>query len=49
LRDDRSLEADKMSVNVQRPSRKSVTKMLCKYPKINSSRQSNSFPFKDSK
>ncbi|XP_063301466.1 neuromedin-U receptor 2 [Pelobates fuscus] len=28
LRDDRSLEADKMSVNVQRPSRKSVTKML---------------------
>ncbi|XP_068129770.1 neuromedin-U receptor 2-like [Hyperolius riggenbachi] len=28
LRADRSLEADKMSVNVQRPSRKSVTKML---------------------
>ncbi|KAM4747487.1 neuromedin-U receptor 2 [Rhinophrynus dorsalis] len=28
LRGDHSLEADKMSVNVQRPSRKSVTKML---------------------
>ncbi|KAM3927092.1 neuromedin-U receptor 2-like [Leptodactylus fuscus] len=28
LRADHSLEADKMSVNIQRPSRKSVTKML---------------------
>ncbi|KAM8973283.1 neuromedin-U receptor 2 [Pelodytes ibericus] len=28
LRSDHSIEADKMSVNVQRPSRKSVTKML---------------------
>ncbi|KAM3924820.1 neuromedin-U receptor 2-like [Leptodactylus fuscus] len=28
LRGDHSLEADKMSVNIQRPSRKSVTKML---------------------
>uniref|UniRef100_A0A7M4F5Z1 Neuromedin U receptor 2 n=1 Tax=Crocodylus porosus TaxID=8502 RepID=A0A7M4F5Z1_CROPO len=28
---DTSLEAEEMTVNIQRPSRKSVTKMLCKY------------------
>ena len=29
LKKDQHLEADKVTANIQRPSRKSVTKMLC--------------------